>query len=50
MIDITEILVRWHAGRSQAEIAESSNVDRSILRRYIESAIAAGFTSCGVRR
>lgn len=28
VIDITEILVHWHAGRSQAEIAESLNLDR----------------------
>jgi DNA-binding NarL/FixJ family response regulator len=44
VIDITEILVHWHAGRSQAEIAESLDLDRKTVRKYIEPAIAAGFT------
>ena len=48
MIDITEILVHWHAGRSQAEIAESLDLDRKTVRKYIEPAIAAGFTPSGV--
>jgi transposase len=48
VIDITEILVHWHAGRSQAEIAESLNLDRKTVRKYIEPAIAAGYTSSGV--
>jgi len=48
VIDITEILVHWHAGRSQAEIAESLNLDRKTVRKYIEPAIAAGFAPSGV--
>ena len=35
MIDVTEILMHWHAGRSQSEIAESLGVDRKTLRKYI---------------
>ena len=34
MIDVTEILVHWHAGRSQAEIADSLAVDRKTVRKY----------------
>jgi len=32
VIDITEILVHWHAGRSQAEIAESPKLPAVQIR------------------
>ena len=47
MIDVTEILVHWHAGRSQADIATSLGVDRKTVRKYTAPAIAAGLTPGG---
>jgi hypothetical protein len=35
VVDITEILVHWHAGRSQNEIAASLGVDRKMIRKYV---------------
>jgi hypothetical protein len=32
VIDITEILVHWYAGRSQYELADSLGVDRKTVR------------------
>jgi hypothetical protein len=48
VIDITEILVHWYAGRAQHDVAGSLGVDRKTIRRYVEPAIAAGFTPGGV--
>ena len=42
MIDVTEILIHWHAGRSLSEMSESLDVDRKTLRKYIAPAVAAG--------
>lgn len=42
MIDVTEILMHWHAGRSLSEMAGSLDVDRKTLRKYITPAVAAG--------
>ena len=50
MIDVTEILEHWHAGRSQAEIAASLGVDRKTVRKYTAPAIAAGLTPGDARR
>lgn len=50
MIDITEILVHWYAGRSQYELAASLGVDRKTIRRYTAPAIAAGIKPGGVVR
>lgn len=47
MIDITEILAHWYAGRSQYDVAGSLGVDRKTIRRYVEPAIAAGFVPGG---
>ena len=47
MIDITEILVHWYAGRSQHDVAGSLGVARNTIRRYVEPAIAAGFVPGG---
>jgi transposase len=35
VIDVTEILVHWHAGRSKNEMAQNLGVDRKTLRKYI---------------
>jgi hypothetical protein len=42
VIDVTEILVHWHAGRPEKEMAHSLGVDRKTLRKYIAPAEAAG--------
>ena len=42
MIDVTEILVHWHAGRSLNEMSQSLGVDRKTIRKYVAPAIAAG--------
>ena len=47
MIDVTDILMHWHAGRSKNEMAESLGVDRKTLRKYIAPAEAAGITAGG---
>jgi DNA-binding transcriptional regulator LsrR (DeoR family) len=43
VVDITEILVHWYAGRSQNEIAASLGVDRKTIRKYTGPAVAAGY-------
>ena len=47
VIDATEILMHWHAGRSKNEMAESLGVDRKTLRKYIAPAEAAGIVPGG---
>lgn len=47
VIDVTEILVHWHAGRSINEVHESLNVDRKTIRKYIAPAIDAGMVPGG---
>jgi transposase len=47
VIDVTEILMHWHAGRSKSEMAESLGVDRKTLRKYIAPAEAAGIVPGG---
>ena len=42
VVDVTEILVHWHAGRSQSEIAISLGVDRKTMKKYLAPALAAG--------
>ncbi|MGH3635485.1 MAG: IS21 family transposase [Mycobacterium sp.] len=42
MVDVTEILIHWHAGRSQSEIATSLGVDRKTVKKYLAPAIDAG--------
>ncbi len=42
MVDVTEILVHWHAGRSISEVAHGLGVDRNTVRKYIAPAMAAG--------
>jgi transposase len=50
VIDITEILVHWYAGRSQHELAASLNVDRKTIRKYVAPAVAAGIVPGGPER
>ena len=47
VIDVTEILVHWHAGRSLNEMSQSLGVDRKTIRKYAAPAIAAGITPGG---
>ena len=50
MVDVTEILVHWYAGRSLSEVSESLGVDRKTIRKYLEPALAAGMTPGGPAR
>ena len=50
VIDVTEIFVHWHAGRSLNEMSQSLGVDRKTLRKYIAPAEAAGITPGGPPR
>lgn len=47
MIDVTEILVHWYAGRPKSELATSLGLDRKTVRKYLAPAEAAGFVPGG---
>jgi transposase len=47
VIDVTEILVHWHAGRSLNEMSQSLGVDRKTIRKYVTPAVAAGIAPGG---
>ncbi len=47
VIDVTEILIHWYAGRPKAEVARSLGVDRKTVRKYVAAAEAAGLTPGG---
>jgi transposase len=47
VIDVTEILVHWHAGRSLNEMSGSLGVDRKTIRKYVAPAVAAGIVPGG---
>lgn len=47
MVDVTEILMHWHAGRSHSEIAASLGVDRKTVKKYVAPAISAGIIPGG---
>ena len=47
VIDVTEILVHWYAGRPKTELATSLGVDRKTVRKYLAPAEAAGFVPGG---
>ena len=49
VIDVTEILVHWHAGRSLNEMSQSLGVDRKTMRKYIAPAVGAGSSRAGRR-
>ncbi|MBO0883361.1 MAG: transposase, partial [Mycobacterium sp.] len=50
MTDIVEILIHWHAGRSQSQIAESLGLDRKTVKKYVDPAVAAGLSPGGPQR
>ena len=47
VIDICEILVHWHAGRSKNEVAGSLGLSRNTVRKYVAAAEAAGMVPGG---
>jgi hypothetical protein len=47
VIDVTEILVHWHAGRSLNEMSQSLGVDRKTIRKYVAPALDAGIAPGG---
>jgi transposase len=47
VVDVTEILIHWHAGRSISEVSISLDVDRKTIRKYLAPAVAAGLTPGG---
>jgi hypothetical protein len=47
VIEITEILARWHAGRSKNQIAASLGVNRRTISKYVAPAVAAGLNPGG---
>ena len=47
VIDVTEILVHWHAGRSLNEMSQSLGGDRKTIRKYVAPAAAAGIVPGG---
>src|SRR6266700_3091564 len=47
MIDICEIFVHWHAGRSKNEVAGSLGLSRNTVRKYVAAAEAAGMVPGG---
>lgn len=50
MIDVAEILLHWHAGRCQSEVADSLGVDRKTVKKYLAPAIEAGIVPGDVAR
>lgn len=50
MVDVTEILIHWHAGRSQSEIATSLGVDRKTVKKYVTPAVEAGLVPGGAAK
>jgi len=47
VVDVTEILIHWYAGRSQSEVSMSLGVDRKTIRKYLAPAVAAGLVPGG---
>src|SRR5436305_13890279 len=47
MIDVTEMLQHWYAGRPKVEVARSLGVDAKTVRRYVAAAEAAGMAPGG---
>ena len=41
--DITEILIHWQAGRPLRQIADSLDVDRNTVRKYVALAVSLGY-------
>ena len=47
MVDVTEILAHWYAGRSKNQISESLGLDRKTVRKYLAPAEAEGLAPGG---
>jgi transposase len=47
VVDVTEILIHWYAGRSQSEVSVSLGVDPKTIRKYLAPAVAAGLAPGG---
>lgn len=47
MVDVTEILQHWYAGRPKVEVARSLGVDVKTVRRHVAAAEAAGMAPGG---
>ena len=47
VVDVTEIFIHWHAGRSISEVSASLGVDRKTIRKYLVPALAAGLAPGG---
>jgi transposase len=47
VVDVTEILIHWYAGRSKLELSTSLGVDRKTIRKYLEPAEAEGIVPGG---
>ena len=47
VVDVTEILIHWYAGRSISEVSTSLGVDRKTIRKYLAPAVAAGLAPGG---
>lgn len=41
-VSVTEILIHWHAGLPQSQIAISLGLDRTTVTKYVDPAIGAG--------
>jgi transposase len=50
VVDVTEILIHWYAGRSLSEVSDSLGVDRKTIRKYLAPAVAAGMVPGGPAR
>jgi transposase len=50
VVDVTEILIHWYAGRSLGEVSDSLGVDRKTIRKYLAPAVAAGIVPGGPAR
>ena len=47
VVDVTEILIHWYAGRSKLELSASLGVDRKTIRKYLQPAEAEGLVPGG---
>lgn len=47
VVDVTEILTHWHAGRPKVEVALSLGVDPKTVRKYVRPAEEAGLVPGG---
>jgi transposase len=50
VIDVTEVLMHWHAGRSLLGMSQSLGVDRKTIRKYVAPAVTAGIVPGGAAK